>query len=100
WRRYVELFSFDAEYLRRLRTGDPVVEEHFAGYFSKLLSIKLRARGNARGAIHDVTQETFFRVFRALRSPKGIQSAERLGAFVNSVCNNILHEHYRATSRF
>ena len=96
----MELFSFDAEYVRRLRAADPVVEEHFAGYFSKLLTIKLRARGATRGAIHEVTQETFFRVLRALRSPKGLQSAERLGAFVNSVCNNILHEQYRATARF
>ena len=91
----MELFPFDAEYLRRLRAADPAVEEHFAGYFSKLLTIKLRARGQSRAAIHEVMQETFFRVIRAVRAPNGIQSAERLGAFVNAVCNNVLHEQRR-----
>jgi len=91
----VELFPFDAEYLRRLRAADPAVEEHFAGYFSKLLTIKLRARGESRAVIHEVMQETFFRVIKAVRAPEGIQSAERLGAFVNAVCNNILHEQRR-----
>ena len=91
----MELFPFDAEYLRRLRAGDPAVEEHFANYFSKLLTIKLRARGESRAVIHEVMQETFFRVIKAIRAPAGIQSAERLGAFVNAVCNNILHEQRR-----
>jgi RNA polymerase sigma-70 factor (ECF subfamily) len=95
----VELFPFDAEYLRRLGQGDPTTEEHFAGYFSALLAIKLRARGLNRGSIHEVTQETFFRVIRALRSPRGIENGDRLGAFVNSVCNNILHEKYREDLR-
>ena len=95
----MELFPFDAEYLRRLRAADPAVEEHFAGYFSTLLTIKLRARGETRNAIHEVTQETFFRVIKAIRAPQGIQNAERLGPFVNSVCNNILHEHRRDRMR-
>ena len=95
----MELFPFDAEYLRRLRAADPDVEEHFAGYFSSLLTIKLRARGETRSAIHEVTQETFFRVLKAIRTPNGIQNAERFGAFVNSVCNNILHEHRRDRMR-
>jgi RNA polymerase sigma-70 factor (ECF subfamily) len=83
-----------------LRAADPVVEEHFAAYFSKLLMIKLRARGANAFTIHEITQETFFRVLKALRSPGGIQNEERLGAFVNAVCNNILFEQHRATSRF
>ena len=91
----MELFPFDAEYLRRLRAADPAVEEHFASYFSTLLTIKLRARGESRAVIHEVMQETFFRVIKAIRAPQGIQSAERFGAFVNAVCNNILHEQRR-----
>jgi len=39
------------------------------------------------------------RVFAALRSPGGIRQPERLGAFVNSICNNVLLEHYRSSSR-
>ena len=43
-------------------------------------------------------QETFTRVFAALRAGK-IRQPDRLGAFVNSMCNNVLLEHYRASSR-
>src|SRR6185437_14817225 len=41
----------------------------------------------------------FVRVFAVLRSQEGIRDATRLGAFVNSVCNNVLLEHYRSSSR-
>lgn len=99
WRRYVELFSFDAEYLRRLRADDPVIEDHFTKYFAELLTIKLRARKISRGDLLEITQETLFRVWKAVRSGNGIQSPERLGSYVNSVCNNILHEWYRVKLR-
>jgi RNA polymerase sigma-70 factor (ECF subfamily) len=95
----VELYLFDAEYVLRLRNGDPVTEAHFIGYFRQLLRIKLRARYLAIDVIDDVQQETFIRVFRALRSEHGIRQPERIGAFVNSVCNNVLQEHYRAQGR-
>jgi RNA polymerase sigma-70 factor (ECF subfamily) len=64
-----------------------------------LLLIKLRRSLRCFTAIEDVRQETFLRVFRALRRRGGLMSPEKLGAFVNGVCNNILAEHYRATSR-
>ena len=44
-------------------------------------------------------QETFTRVFAALRSGGGIREPQRLGAFVNSICNNVLLESYRSSSR-
>jgi RNA polymerase sigma-70 factor (ECF subfamily) len=50
-------------------------------------------------AIEDVCQDTFVRVWVALRSEQGIRQPERLGAFVNSVCNNVLLEHYRRASK-
>ena len=37
-------------------------------------------------------------MFAALRDGK-IRQPERLGAFVNSMCNNVLLEHYRSSSR-
>jgi RNA polymerase sigma-70 factor (ECF subfamily) len=95
----VEFFSFDAEYLRRLRAADPMIEDHFTGYFSELLKIKLRGRRATRSDALEITQETFYRVWKAVRSGNGIQSPERLGSFVNSVCNNILHEWYRINAR-
>jgi len=95
----VELYLFDAEYVLRLRNGDSATETHFVGYFRQLLRIKLRARYLFTDVIDDIQQETFIRVFRALRSEHGIRQPERIGAFVNSVCNNVLQEHYRAQGR-
>jgi len=46
-----------------------------------------------------VRQETFARVFAVLRKDGGVRQPERLGAFVNSVCNHVLSEHYRASPR-
>ena len=94
----MELQSFDESYVDRLRTGDFRTQEHFVAYFSELIQLKLRSRLNSPQAIEDVRQETFTRVFVALRGGK-IRQPERLGAFVNSMCNNVLLEHYRASSR-
>ena len=91
--------AFDAPYVERLRSGDFRTQEHFVAYFSELIQLKLRARLRSPQAIEDVRQETFVRVFAALRSPGGIRQPERLGAFVNSICNNVLLEHYRSSSR-
>jgi RNA polymerase sigma-70 factor, ECF subfamily len=91
--------AFDAPYVERLRSGDFRTQEHFVAYFSELIQLKLRARLRTPQAIEDVRQETFARVFAALRSPGGIRQPERLGAFVNSICNNVLLEQYRASSR-
>jgi len=95
----LELFAFDEAYLVRLREGDPSTEHHFVGYFSQLLQLKLRARYLAPEVVDDLRQETFTRVIRTLRSEGGIRQADRLGAFVNSVCNNVLSEHYRSATR-
>ena len=67
-------------------------------YFSELIQLKLRSRLHSPQAIEDVRQETFTRVFAALRDGK-IRQPERIGAFVNSMCNNVLLEQYRASSR-
>jgi RNA polymerase sigma-70 factor, ECF subfamily len=95
----LQFFTFDSDYLERLRSGDFRTEEHFVSYFSELIQLKLRSRLNSREAIEDVRQEIFTRVFTILRSAEGIRQPDRLGPFVNSVCNNVLLEHYRASSR-
>jgi RNA polymerase sigma-70 factor, ECF subfamily len=95
----LELFAFDEAYLVRLREGDPSTESHFVGYFSQLLQLKLRARYLTPEVVDDLRQETFIRVIRTLRSEGGIRQADRLGAFVNSVCNNVISEHYRSSTR-
>jgi RNA polymerase sigma-70 factor (ECF subfamily) len=68
-------------------------------YFSQLIQLKLRSRLNSPEAIEDVRQEIFARVFTVLRTDAGIRQADRLGPFVNSVCNNVLLEYYRSSSR-
>jgi len=58
----------------------------------------LRSRLRSKALVEDAIQETFTRVLTNSQSG-GLQSPERLGAFVNSVCNNVLFEAYRAGSR-
>ena len=96
----MEFFPFDDDYVRRLREGDRWTEEHFRSYFEQLLLIKLRRRLPSLEAIHDVRQEVFVRVFKTLRaSDGGIRDGRKLGAYVNTVCNNVVLEQYRQTNR-
>jgi RNA polymerase sigma-70 factor, ECF subfamily len=93
----MQLHSFDQDYLRRLTEGDFRTQEHFVAYFSELIRLKLRTRVNSPSDVEDLRQETFARVFSAL-TKGSLRQPERLGAFVNSVCNNLLLEHYRSGS--
>lgn len=95
----MELFSFDHGYLDRLRKGDPQTAAHFYGYFEHILGMKLRARMLSPERIDDVRQETYSRVIALLRREGGVKQPERFGAFVNSVCTNVLHENYRESYR-
>jgi RNA polymerase sigma-70 factor (ECF subfamily) len=95
----LQFHTFDAHYIEGLCAGDLRVQEHFVGYFTELLHLKLRSRLQSRQAQEDVRQETFARVLTTLRKENGLRQPDRLGAFVNTVCNNVLFEHYRASSR-
>ncbi len=95
----LQLQAFDADYIESLRAGDPRTQEHFVCYFTELLHLKLRSRLRSPQAIEDVRQETFARVLTILRKKDGLRQPERLGPFVNTVCNNVLLEHYRQSAR-
>ena len=95
----LQFFAFDGEYIEGLCAGDLQTQEHFVKYFTELLHLKLRSRLQSRQAVEDVRQETFARVLTTLRKENGLRQPDRLGAFVNTVCNNVLFEHYRANSR-
>lgn len=95
----MELFAFDKNYVDRLRQGDPATENHFVAYFDQFLRIKLRARMLSSDAVEDLRQETFVRVISKLRREEAVRQPERFGAFVNSICNNVLTEFYRTSSR-
>jgi RNA polymerase sigma-70 factor (ECF subfamily) len=95
----VDFFTFNAEYVTKLKAGDPSTERHFVEYFGELIHLKLRSRLSSPEAIEDARQETFSRVFLLLRKENGIREADRLGAFVNSVCNHVLQEQYRVQKK-
>lgn len=94
--RGLQFQSFDAAYIESLCAEDQRTQEHFVGYFTALLHLKLRSRLQSPQAIEDVCQETFVRVLTVLRKDGGLRQPERLGAFVNTVCNHVLFEHYRS----
>ena len=95
----MEFFNFDKAYVDRLRDGDPSTEQHFVAYFEQLLRIKLRYRRLTSDIVEDLRQETFIRVIANLRKDGGVRQPERFGAFVNSICNNALQEHYRSFAK-
>src|SRR5579863_3328129 len=96
--KYLQFHSFDESYVSRLRSGDFRTQEHFSAYFSALIKIKLGSRLKSPEAVDDVRQEVFARFFVALRDGKILQP-DRLGSFVNSICNNVLLEYYRSSAR-
>ncbi len=95
----MQFYSFNAGYVESLCAGDQQAQEHFAGYFTELLQLKLRSRLQSPQAIEDVRQETLARVLSVLRKDGGLRQPERLGAFVNKVCNHVLFEYYRSVGR-
>ncbi|QEE28716.1 sigma-70 family RNA polymerase sigma factor [Terriglobus albidus] len=95
----LEFHAFNAQYIENLRKGDIPTQNHFVAYFSALIHIKLRSRLQSPQAIEDVRQETFARVLAMLGKETPLRRPEALGAFVNSVCNNVLLEHYRSKTR-
>ena len=95
----MQFHAFDRHYLEQLASGDFRTQEHFVSYFSELIRLKLSKRLHSHSEVEDARQETFARVFAALRKPDGIREPERLGAYVNSVCNNVLLEYYRSSSQ-
>lgn len=97
--RHLRRDEFDRDYIQRLVSADPETERHFTQYLGQLLTLKLRSRLRSAAAVEDVRQETFTRVLQTLKRKGGLDSPESLGAFVNSVCNNVLFEQYRSGSR-
>jgi RNA polymerase sigma-70 factor (ECF subfamily) len=95
----VQFHSFDAAYIQRLTDGDPETEAHFASYFGELIKLKLAARMRSAALAEDIRQETLLRVIRALRRGAGVEHPERFGAFVNTVCNNVMYEFLRTANR-
>lgn len=90
---------FDREYLDRLRDGDHATETHFVTHFTNVIRISLRYRLRSWELIEDIRQETFLRVLNFVRSDRSLDHPERLGAYVHSVCINVMMELLRASTR-
>ncbi len=94
-----QLVRFDAEYLRRLKDGDPETESHFSKYFSAVLRVKLLNGARSWQMLQDVRQETLLRVLLAVRSG-GITQPASLGAYVCATSNHVLWEYRRSEQRY
>lgn len=94
--RSVESDRFDEHYVYRLAEGDPKTEAHFISYFNRLIRARLRRKVRSYELVEEVCQETFCRVMTTLRRKGGLRNPERLGVFVNTVCNNVLLESFRS----
>lgn len=92
-------FEFDADYVERLIGEDPETERHFTRYFGDLLTLKLRSKLRSPAQVEDAKQETFVRVLTTLKRKRGLATPGSLGAFVNSVANNVVFELYRSSAK-
>ncbi|HET9838962.1 MAG TPA: sigma-70 family RNA polymerase sigma factor [Candidatus Angelobacter sp.] len=95
----LDFHQFSESYLHELRGEDTDTQAHFVSYFTRILQNKLRRRLSCPEHIKDVQQETLLRAWAAVRAKGGVRQPERFGAFVSSVCNNILRESYRSRAR-
>lgn len=59
----------------------------------------MRSRLRSWELIDDIRQETFLRVLNFVRSDRSLDHPERLGAYVHSVCINVMMELLRASTR-
>ena len=97
--RFLGTTPFDNGYLERLRGGDAETERHFVTHFSNVIRLSLRYRLRSWELIEDIRQETFLRVLNFVRSDRSLDHPERLGAYVHSVCINVMMELLRASTR-
>lgn len=91
----MDLHNFDSDYLNRLKMRDSETEAHFAAYFTRLVTIKLRMLGFSGGALEDMRQETLLRVLKGARAGT-VQHPERFSSYVYAVCSHVVSEWKRA----
>lgn len=94
----MDFFAFDKVYLDKLRIGDLATQHHFASYFGRFLRIRYRSRRLPQDLIDDLVQDTLLRVMIKVRDG-AVRQPECFGAFVNSISNHVLLEHFRYSSK-
>jgi RNA polymerase sigma factor (sigma-70 family) len=90
----MDFFTFDDEYVRRLREGDPATVKHYFGYFTPLLKATLRGRVPPND-VDDAVQTVHLRVLTNLKNGKGPEDGRKLGAYVYGICKNVRMEYLR-----
>jgi RNA polymerase sigma factor (sigma-70 family) len=96
----INFYQFTSSYLEALRKGDSETELHFLAYFTPLVQCRVRKLLRSPEQVQDATQETFARLIRIVRSPKGIHHPERFGGFVLALCTNVAREIRRQEKKF
>lgn len=94
----MEFFTFNDDYVRRLRARDPFTEEHFVAYMQAFLSLQLRKYLRRSDALSDVIQETLLRAFTKIRA-EGLEDGRKLGSFTAGIARNVVHEYLRKQDR-
>jgi RNA polymerase sigma-70 factor (ECF subfamily) len=96
----VDFFTFDAQYLARLKAREPDTLNHFALYFTKCLTVKLRAAGRySASGVEEIRQETLCRALKAVDND-AIRQPESLAGYMNVMCENVAHEWERDSKKF
>lgn len=90
----MDFFTFDDDYVRRLRDGDPATVDHYFDYFNFFLRLRLHGRVPFDD-ISDVIQTVHVRVLIYLGSNKEIRDSHSFGAFVFGFADNIVRERRR-----
>ncbi|MGO4882230.1 MAG: RNA polymerase sigma factor [Bryobacteraceae bacterium] len=86
--------NFDAGFLTRLQQRDPEACTFLVSSLTPALEARLRCKLRDYGAIEDIRNETFYRVFCLVDGGR-IRTPEQLGSFVRGVCDRVAQESRR-----
>jgi len=83
--------DFDAGFLSRLKQRDPDTCAFLVSSLTPALEARLRYQLRDHGAIEDIRNETFYRVFCLVDSGR-VRQPEQFGWFVRGVCDCVAQE--------
>jgi RNA polymerase sigma-70 factor (ECF subfamily) len=86
--------TFDADFLTRLKQRDPDTCTFLVSSLTPVLEARLRYKLRDYGAIEDIRNETFYRVFRLVDRGR-VREPEQFGSFVRGVCDRVAQESRR-----
>src|SRR5450755_2041896 len=88
--------NFDAGFVTRLKQRDPDTCTFLVSSLTPVLEARLRYRLRDHGAIEDIRNETFYRVFCLVDGGR-VRQPEQFGSFVRGVCDRVAQESRRKT---